>query len=113
MIVGTRGSVLRLLAWQWRFLLLATISSLLITTVYVEYDQDWVVLPQLPAVVVGAALGIFVSFRTNSSYDRWWEGRKLWGRLVNTSRHMAIEATHYTSLLQTPPGTVSEKRASN
>lgn len=75
--------------------MLATGSSLFITVAYLEYDVHWLVLPQLPAVVVGAALGIFVSFRTNSSYDRWWEGRKLWGRLVNTSRHMAIEATHY------------------
>ncbi len=46
-------------------------------------------------VVVGAAIGIFVSFRTNQAYDRWWEGRKLWGRLINESRHWASQVTKY------------------
>ena len=95
MIIGQSGSVLRLLAWQWRFLLLATGAAAAVTLLYMETDHRWFVLPTMPAVVVGAALGIFVSFRTNSSYDRWWEGRKLWGRLVNTSRHLAIEAHRY------------------
>jgi putative membrane protein len=30
-------------------------------------------------------------FRTNTAYDRWWEGRKLWGALVNNSRNLAIK----------------------
>jgi putative membrane protein len=30
-------------------------------------------------------------FRTNTAYDRWWEGRKLWGKLVNDSRNFAIK----------------------
>jgi putative membrane protein len=30
-------------------------------------------------------------FRTNTAYDRWWEGRKLWGSLVNNSRNLAIK----------------------
>ena len=32
-----------------------------------------------------------VVFRTNTAYDRWWEGRKLWGSLVNNSRNFAIK----------------------
>ncbi len=30
-------------------------------------------------------------FRTNTAYDRWWEGRKLWGELVNSSRNFALK----------------------
>jgi putative membrane protein len=30
-------------------------------------------------------------FRTNSAYERWWEGRKLWGSLVNSSRNFAMK----------------------
>ncbi|MEP7143214.1 MAG: bestrophin family ion channel [Ferruginibacter sp.] len=30
-------------------------------------------------------------FRANTAYDRWWEGRKLWGALVNNSRNLAIK----------------------
>jgi putative membrane protein len=36
-------------------------------------------------------LGTLLVFRTNTSYDRWWEGRKLWGQLVNDSRNLAIK----------------------
>lgn len=55
--------------------------------VFAPEHVDDVKLPALPLAVVGGAIGIFVSFRTNSAYDRWWEGRKLRGRLINTSRH--------------------------
>jgi len=36
-------------------------------------------------------LGLLLVFRTNTAYDRWWEGRKLWGQLVNDSRNFAIK----------------------
>jgi putative membrane protein len=42
--------------------------------------------------MVGAALSIFLAFRTKSAYDRWWEARTLWGALVNTSRTVARQA---------------------
>ncbi len=39
--------------------------------------------------LLGIVLGLFLVFRTNSAYDRWWEGRKLWGSLVNNTRVLA------------------------
>jgi putative membrane protein len=39
--------------------------------------------------LLGIVLGLFLVFRTNSSYDRWWEGRKLWGSLVNNTRNVS------------------------
>jgi len=41
--------------------------------------------------LLGFAISILLVFRTNTAYDRWWEGRKLWGSLVNVSRNMAIK----------------------
>jgi len=38
--------------------------------------------------LVGSALGLLLVFRTNSSYDRFWEGRKLWGGMVNETRNL-------------------------
>ena len=95
MIVANRGSVIGLLRWQSRGIAFSLSMATLVTIAYMVFDQTWLVLPSLPLAVVGAALGIFVSFRTNSAYDRWWEGRKLWGRLVNTSRHVAVQANNY------------------
>jgi len=41
--------------------------------------------------LVGFIIGLLLVFRTNTAYDRWWEGRKLLGSLVNTSRNLAIK----------------------
>ena len=41
-----------------------------------------------PFALIGLPLGIFLGFRNNTAYDRFWEGRKLWGALVNTSRSL-------------------------
>ena len=41
--------------------------------------------------LLGFAISMLLVFRTNTAYDRWWEGRKLWGNLVNNSRNLAIK----------------------
>src|SRR3954469_18217499 len=41
--------------------------------------------------LLGFALSMLLVFRTNTAYDRWWEGRKLWGALVNNSRNLALK----------------------
>jgi len=41
--------------------------------------------------LLGIVLGLFLVFRTNSAYDRWWEGRKLWGMMVNSTRNLALK----------------------
>lgn len=40
--------------------------------------------------LLGFVISLLLVFRTNTAYDRWWEGRKLWGQLVNTSRNLAL-----------------------
>jgi len=41
--------------------------------------------------LLGFVISMLLVFRTNTAYDRWWEGRKLWGSLVNNSRNLAIK----------------------
>jgi len=41
--------------------------------------------------LLGIVLGLFLVFRTNTAYDRWWEGRRLWGSMVNNTRNMALK----------------------
>lgn len=41
--------------------------------------------------ILGFAISMLLVFRTNTAYDRWWEGRKLWGELVNNSRNLSIK----------------------
>ncbi len=95
MFVSYRGSIVRLAIWQWRAVLFYTLVSTLIVLVEHYFEIAHFTLPFAPVAVVGGAIGIFVSFRTNSAYERWWEGRRLWGQLVNTSRHFASQVLVY------------------
>ncbi|MBM7404954.1 MULTISPECIES: bestrophin family ion channel [Sphingomonas] len=45
--------------------------------------------PALPLTLFGTALALFLGFRVNSAYQRWWEGRVLWGAMINASRSLA------------------------
>lgn len=41
--------------------------------------------------MLGFVISLLLVFRTNTAYDRWWEGRRMWGALVNNSRNFAIK----------------------
>lgn len=47
-------------------------------------------------------LTIIISFRVNSSYARWWEGRILWGSIVNNCRNLAMKFEVYAGLNNNP-----------
>lgn len=95
MFVTYSGSVLGLFAWQWRWLLVYLLCSATVTAIDQIGHFELIEVGTMPLAVLGGAVGIFVSFRTNSCYDRWWEGRRLWGQLVNTSRHLGTQALTY------------------
>lgn len=51
--------------------------------------------PSLPLTLFGSALALFLGFRDNSAYQRWWEGRVLWGAMINASRNLSREARNF------------------
>ena len=59
------------------------VIALLVTFIEKSPSFPNVAVPVTPYEILGAALGAFLVFRTNAGYDRWWEGRKLWGGIVN------------------------------
>ncbi|NER81664.1 MAG: hypothetical protein F6K42_19290, partial [Leptolyngbya sp. SIO1D8] len=61
--------------------------SLLIAALYAAGIP--VALTPLGSLVPSIVLGLLLVFRTNTAYERFWEGRKQWGTLVNTSRNLA------------------------
>jgi putative membrane protein len=61
--------------------------GLLISIIHYYYID--VGLPILSSVVPSIVLGLLLVFRTNTAYERFWEGRKLWGTLVNSIRNLA------------------------
>lgn len=62
---------------------------------HVEYDFLDVGLPSSLQTVLGFVVGLLLVFRTNTAYDRWWEGRKQLGTLINTCRNIAIKFETY------------------
>ena len=62
--------------------------------VYIELRfQDYLNFKSTTQVhsLLGFVLALLLVFRTNSDYDRWWEGRKLWGSLVNNTRNFSLK----------------------
>ena len=72
-------------------------------SVVVVSVHKWVVPVNVPSTLhalVGVAMGLLLVFRTNASYDRFWEGRKLWGGIVNETRNLVRAARPH--LLEEP-----------
>lgn len=91
LLFAMRGSVLpRILP---RVLGVSVLAAIL-----VAIDKYGVTLPHTnaaPFAVFGVALSLFLGFRNNAAYDRWWEGRKLWGQLVADLRSLGREAAMF------------------
>ena len=74
-------------------LLFVCVFSVVLTFFVQDYFHIVTYLEHIKVVhsLLGIVLGLFLVFRTNTAYDRWWEGRKIWGRLINDSRSLAIK----------------------
>ena len=97
MIVRDRPSALRLFLVMRGSVLPSIWKSLLATTllaVAVAYTDGrlWghkIAIGAIPFTLMGLPLAIFLGFRNNAAYDRYWEGRKQWGDLVLRCRNLA------------------------
>ncbi|MBL6875578.1 MAG: hypothetical protein ISR01_02200 [Chitinophagales bacterium] len=78
----------------WSMLFMGLLTSALI---YVNEHTAWLhfEISTTFHTVLGLVLGLLLVFRTNSAYDRWWEGRKQLGALVNTTRNLALKVKTY------------------
>ncbi len=75
----------------WGVVALSTTYAAFVCWIEYTFFDEFVELGSQLFAVMGLVLGTLLVFRTNTSYDRWWEGRKLWGQLVNDSRNLAIK----------------------
>jgi predicted membrane chloride channel (bestrophin family) len=55
---------------------------------FLEITKTKIVFPFFLHGIVGSALGLLLVFKTNTSYDRFWEGRKLWGAVIGACRNL-------------------------
>jgi len=82
----------------WKELLALGLFTLGIAYLEINYIGNTEKLKDLMQVysLVGFVLSLLLVFRTNTAYDRWWEGRKKWGELVNNSRNLALKISALT-----------------
>lgn len=75
----------------WAFLVTAA-HELLPKYLPAYFSKQFLAVPTTVHTLIGVALGMLLTTRTNSSYDRFWEGRKLWGGMVNECRNLARQS---------------------
>jgi len=63
------------------------------------HAQYGIKIPAIAHTLVGVALGLLLVFRTNASYDRYWEGRRLLGAITNRSRDLVRQLVSYVTPL--------------
>ena len=89
MLFEWKGSVLPQLLPRLSILFIFASSIVYFRPFFLEYNLY--INPTI-FTLFGVALAIFLGFRNNASYERWWEGRKLWGALLNDTRSIARQS---------------------
>jgi putative membrane protein len=92
MIVGRSPRIRQSFQKAWSALIALFFWDLAVTIFY--YMSPFKA-PALPLTIFGTALALVLGFRVNSAYSRWWEGRILWGAMVNVSRSFARTVLAY------------------
>ena len=92
MIVTATPRFGQIISEVWKPLVLLFIWDVIVTITYFVLPFK---APSLPLTIFGSALALFLGFRDNSAYERWWEGRTLWGAMINASRSFAREVRSF------------------
>lgn len=92
MIVTAAPRARQIVREIWKPLAVLFVWDVIVTVTYYVLPFH---APSLPLTLFGSVLALFLGFRSNSAYQRWWEGRGLWGSMINASRNLARQARNY------------------
>lgn len=96
MIVSRNLNWKHILFYTWKSMLYFLVLSLTVYILHVQFNFEKLSLPFNAVATLSTALAIYLGFKNNSAYDRWWEARKIWGLLVNYSRAWGREVLNLT-----------------
>ena len=97
MLLAQNIRLSRVIQNTWKVDIIMIVTSTLVYLLHdnlIKYHFD---IPVIVPTVLGTAIAFFIGFNNNQAYDRWWEGRRIWGALVNDSRSWARDVLHYTT----------------
>lgn len=73
---------------------IVVVFTVLMTSIHLRVE--FFDFPMAISTVLGTAISLVLSFNLSLSYDRWWEGRKIWGEIVNDSRALILQLQSFT-----------------
>jgi len=85
-LLDIKGSMVKQIFYR---VALCVAWSVVVVYVYEVHGVEQLAISEKGHVLIGVALGLLLVFRTNSSYDRFWEGRTQWGAIINETRNLA------------------------
>lgn len=112
MQVGKTYSLFQTLNWTRRYLIIFLFTSTVPVLLYEVAGLHWIVVPWLPIALIGTAVAFYLGFKNNSSYERLWEARKIWGAIVNDSRLWTVSSRDFITNQFAPEPMSEEELAS-
>ena len=105
MQAGRRYTFIQVVQWTSKYILIFLIFDSIPVILYHFLGWEWLSIPWQPISLIGIAVAFYLGFKNNSSYERLWEARKIWGGIVNASRSFTVMARDFINNDQ-----VTEKR---
>jgi putative membrane protein len=87
-----------ILKYAWKNLIFFSLFSTLVFFAYNYLKWEFISIPYQPLSLIGIAVAFYIGFKNSQSYDRFWEGRKIWGGIVNYSRTWTIQVLSFIEL---------------
>lgn len=92
---GKNYSLKEFILWTRNDIYILIVIAVIPTVLYKVLAWTWLGIPWIPVALVGTAAAFIVGFRNTQTYSRLWEGRQIWGGIVNSSRSWGIFVTAY------------------
>lgn len=86
----------------------AVVATVMVATLH-RLGISQITIPFSISAILGSALAIFIAFRNNTAYSRWWEARTMWGGIINSSRVFARLIITFTDSHAHQPNYVKER----
>lgn len=111
MHAGRIYSLKQTLYWSRRSIIVFALMSVIPVTLHESFNMPYLRIPFVPITLIGTAVAFYLGFKNNSSYERLWEARKIWGSIVNTSRSWTMMVNDFiTNEFATEDATDEELR---
>lgn len=90
-----RYSFFSTIRWTSKYILYFILFDSIPVILYQVFGMRWMPIPWQPISLIGIAVAFYLGFKNNSSYERLWEARKIWGGIVNASRSFTVMARDF------------------